>query len=493
MAAPNKFEQTDVLCLFGAEAHEALDLFSSWLEEKEERRLLLLREGDALFERLSVDHPKVHFISMEADDEMLKQQLFEFLFQNFSYHSIGGKSSAAAQAFARVESCIQEVNLIASDFRDSGKKILSNYLANFPALKLARKAVALFGRFKGVPAVICGASPSLEKDIETIRAWENRGLILAGGSALNVLSSFGVQPDMIACIDPEPPLERFLAQTAIEVPFFYQNRVAAEILRQVQGPRFWVPDSGTYPIESWMNEQVGIDEASFDGGWNVSTFLLALAHAFGCSPIILVGMELSSRSERVYAAGVDEKISGAFIEALDVDGKTVHTKRDWQAAAAWIEEFAMQHKEAEIVNATRGGLPIKGVQRMPLQTAFSKSGKKMLDIKGRVHAAAIQQPFACLSGAKEVTQTVQESFARCEALACALMTLCEKIYPALPSEKGEGALLEVELEEEVAYEHFLEPLWQIWKPLFSRDSQVHSSYLHKLIFIKRVIHEQREV
>ncbi len=487
-------EQTDVLCLYGRDAQELIAAFSPWLKEKEQRYLLLLKEeGDLSF--LSSEHPKVRFLPVSADEESVKQQLWELLFLRFAYRNFDEKQPHIEEAFARIERCRQGIHLVASDFRDMGARILSNYLTNFPALNCAKKARELFGSFEGIPALICGAGPSLEADIELVRQWENRGLIFAGGSALNVLSNFALTPDLMACIDPHPPRTRFLDQSAFQTPFFYQNRVAEELLAQVQGERLWIADSGGYPVEQWMNQQVGIDEEPFDGGWNVSTFCLALAYALGCRPIILVGVELSSASEQVYATGVEEKVGAEFIEAIDVDGKKVYTKQDWLMARSWIEEFAKLHPDAHLINATRGGLSLSGISRISLAQAHTAYGSKMFDLKGLVHAKLAQLSLACDPECtpQKSSKAIEESLKRCEKLCEALLGLFEKSYPILPSEKGEGALLEVELEEEVAFQVFLEPLWQIWKPLFLRDVAAASPYLHRLLFLQRTIHAQRNL
>ena len=489
-----EFEQTDVLCLYGEDAQALVHRFSAWLEQKEQRYLLFLRQ-DGDFSAELFEHPKVRFLSLNADDEMLKAQLWELLFLRFSYRCFTDEEAHIEEAFARIERCRLGIHLVASDFRDMGARILSNYLTNFPSLERAKCARGLFQSFEGIPALICGAGPTLEADIEQVRAWENRALILAGGSALNVLSNFALMPDMMASIDPAPPLSRFLEQSAFEVPFFYQNRVAQELLAQVQGERLWIADSGGYPVEQWMNSQMNLDEPPFDGGWNVSTFCLALAYALGCRPIILVGVELSSASKRVYAAGVDEKIGAEFIEALDVEGKKVHTKQDWLMAKSWMEEFVLQHPDAQLINATRGGLSINGIPRMSLEQTRQQYGQQMLDIKGMVHTKIKELPLCCASNsqASDTSAAIKESLKRCEKFCEQLLTLFEKSYPILPGEKGEGALLEVELEEEIAYRTFLDPLWQIWRPLFLRDAQAASPYLHRLLFLKRIIHAQRNL
>src|ERR1700722_8377837 len=151
-----ELEQTDVLCLHGGDAHELVRTLSSWLEEKEQRYLLFLNEEVDLSLHL-LEHPKIRFLSLHADDDTLKQQLWELLFLRFSYHSFAAKQAHIDGIFARIERCRLGIHLVASDFRDMGAKILSNYLTNFPGLEKAKRARELFGSFEGMPALICGA------------------------------------------------------------------------------------------------------------------------------------------------------------------------------------------------------------------------------------------------------------------------------------------------------------------------------------------------
>lgn len=455
----------EVLCVL-----EEWDL--PWLEEDSRRRLLLVCKEAPFF---LLTHPQIHFLAESASDEEIEKKCWELLFLPFSYRG-------EAAFFARIEACRQKVHLFASDFRDMGKRVLSNYLANFEKLAFAKRGSALRGKFEGIPALILGAGPSLEQEIEELRAWENRALLFAGGAALNVLSTFSLQPHFSAAVDPGPLHPRFEEQTLFEVPCFYQSRVAKELLASLHAPLLWMPDSGGYPLDQWMHEQAGILEPPFEAGWNVATFCAAIARSLGCHPIIFVGLELSTPTQNVYAKGADETVGKEFIEAKDVEGKKVYTKQDWVMAGRFLEEFG-----GPFLNVTRGGLPLAGIPRLSLAEARKKYGKKMHDMRALVHGAlAPLDPCASPEEVERVSRMLQESFTRCEEHCHALFSLYEKH----PSSHGKIALHEVELEEEVACNYFLTPLWNIWGPLFLRENKGMHQDLHKLCFFKRILHER---
>src|SRR5258706_597986 len=94
-------------------------------------------------------------------------------------------------------------------------------------------------------------------------------------------------------------------------------------------------------------------------------------------------MDLCSHSENLYAPGVEEKRGEGLLEVKNRLGETMFARRDWLMAAKWIEEFAKQHPETLFLSADARGLPIEGVEYVPLKEVALKHQ----DILGKVHAA----------------------------------------------------------------------------------------------------------
>jgi hypothetical protein len=466
----------DVCCVYGGTLEEIYGRFESWLSEKEGRYLVFLQEDlDPSF-ALSLD-PRVRFVALDQE-EQFKQIAWEFVFLRFAYFD-EVKSAESLQHLARFKHLQSGVHLTASDYSDGGEKVLRNVFHNARKRHHALPGQELSHAFKGIPAIICGSGPSLAKNIQLLKRLDQRALLFAGGSALNVLSAEGIVPHFSASIDPDPPSKRFYEQTAFEVPFFYQDRLAHRLLEMVHSPLLWMADSGGYPIEQWLSQT-----PPFDGGWNVATFGAALAQALGCAPIIFVGMDLSCTGEQLYAPGVKSvKEEENLIHVRDA----LYSKPDWLMAAKWIEEFAHKHPECRWINATEGGLGFQGIPSESLESVIGAHLQRPFDLRGSVHAR-LQQIEAFMPSCEEQLREVEKSLERCAQIADQLLASIEKWYPQPPHEKGEIVLLEFDLEEELACHHILTPLWDVWKHVFQREiTDPSKSFINKLLFFKRVI------
>ncbi len=277
-------EDTDIVCLYGGDFGEVYPEVAKWLNQKQERRLLCILEESDHIQALFQDS-RVRFV-FTGDEESFKQAAWEFVFLKFSYLALGPseQKKRAEELFSKMRHYQSGVHLVASDFRDFGVRILSNVYANMPKFCDAKRGRALFNRFKGIPAIICGAGPTLEREIGALRKLQNNALLFAGGSALNILAQEKITPHFAASIDPDPPHERLKGQASFSSPFFYQSRVSQELLASIHAPLLWMEGSGGYPIEEWLQKECGIEESTFDGGWNVATFCTALSVELGCNP-----------------------------------------------------------------------------------------------------------------------------------------------------------------------------------------------------------------
>lgn len=280
-----------------------------------------------------------------------------------------------------------------------------------------KRGMDLRASFQNTPAIIVGAGPSLEKNGHLLRLFEDKALIFAGGSALNVID---VEPHFAASIDAEAPYQQFKAQPFAEVPFCYQARMNPDNFSLLHGERLLFPDSSCPPI----NEIYG--ESSFDAGWTVGTFLTAIAKLMGCSPIIFIGMDLCYTAGKKYAK-IEAEIPDGLIPFGDV-----WTQRDWLLAARWIEA-----QGGEMFNAGEGILRLPKIALEQIAPTLKKQ-----NIRAKVHETLQKIP----------------------------------IQKAPDWSKWEDTAL-------------LNPLWDIWKPIFKRELVGHDLELHKKLFFQKVLEE----
>ncbi len=461
----------DVLCVYGVPDRELEKELRRWVDE-EGRYVVIFDEG----EEKEFGDGRICFSHLE--DEDLKKIAWKLVFLQFGFLDRCGnntKDQGKRDAlFAKIAYFKDGVHLVASDFQDRGINFIHNCKKNSEFLEEAYDGRRLFGGVKNIPAVICGAGPSLEKEIPYLRLLKDEALIFAGGTALSSLSHFGMRPHVGGVVDPHEPRERFFQHQAHEVPLFFQSRAHPKMLESMQGPLLWIPGS----------ENDFLDEESFDGGWNVSCFLTALACHMGCNPIILVGVDLSETEDKSYAGGFSREGEERAVEISD----GVLTRKDWIFARDWFAEFAKKHPEVEWKNASNG----MAIEGFDLTTLKNLSFEKQEDLSGEIHSQ-LQRIKPGVSFDFD-----WKSFERVGALCTQIIGVLERIYPNPPEKNGEYVLLSVEIEKEVAYERFLLPVWKVWQHVFRRElsPDIPKGYgleLNQWLFMKGICDETRDL
>ena len=70
------------------------------------------------------------------------------------------------------------MNLILNEYLTGQRGFLSNFYLNLYYLPDSKKGNDLYGKFQGIPAIICGAGPSLQKNIHLLKELKVAGNVL---------------------------------------------------------------------------------------------------------------------------------------------------------------------------------------------------------------------------------------------------------------------------------------------------------------------------
>ena len=434
-----------------------------WVDRNVSRKLVILKHCPSDFrpflEKKSaekvVKHPQVT-LSCEPLEETLKSFIWSHLYEPW-------ECQAPPHVKTRVADIILGIELTVCLYRDFGIPQLMNVFSNLTTPQKIQKGEALSGHFKKVPAVICGAGPSLEKSMDTLKTLENHALIFGGGSALLPLSTHQIPVHFAVALDPDSPRERFLKQSYFEVPLFYQNSVSHSLFMHSQGPKLCLGQKGSFPLE----KELGVDLKPYDVGWNAATFATQIAYQLGCDPIIFVGMDLCVYPEKEYA-GQMEELRENSIECIDRFGSMVRTRPDFLMAKKWLESFAQSHPNCNFLNASESGLELEGIPYTDLDLKQAP-----FDLKSKVHQAVVAAPFLNVSQVPEKLQAIYQSINRCDELL--------------------GSAREKELDLELFYQEHLLPNWEVWKHFLQKEEIVKEmedpeieKKLQQTIFFKEV-------
>ncbi len=185
-----------------------------------------------------------------------------------------------------------------------------------------------------------------------------------------------------------------------------------------------------------------------------------------------------------------EEGTEGLVSIQDSNGKKAFTRRDWLFAKEWLENFAKQHPEHNFIQASASSL----------SALASKHCQREWDLHNLVQQEINKIPPLGIEKqqVQELLHVVESSLKRSGERIEKLLALFDERFPRLPSETGEGALLEVELEEELAFQNIIDPLWKVWQPIWTRKSLEISSphieeYLQRLLFYKKVVQEMQKI
>lgn len=452
---------TEVRCLYKWNENKAKQL-ESWVKAHNERYAVFL-EDDPAIAVLNSPHPRIRCFSLSESSrsETLKKIAWEFLYLPFTYDA----NHPLLNELAAIQT---EINYRAFDFADQGSQLLQNFKANLSAP--TQFAKDLYGKFKNVPAIVCGGGPSLSSAESSLKRLQNESVIIGCGAGIEALLKMGVKPHFAAHVDTAP-LHRF---TTTDVPLFYQLRTSSAVVAKYKGPRFLVPGAGNFPLESWLQKQLGLEEV-LDGGWTVGTFGVAIAAALGCNSITLAGLDFAALPGKLYAPGVKTTAtSDGFLPMKNREGRDVLSRADWVLAAEWLDKFAQHHPDRQWGTISSRGLEIPSIPLVSIE-----------QLQGFPYSVSLET--SKINGELLWSQA-SIGLSRCFVLCQKILQEMEKIFPQHPLQHNASALLEHDLAEELAYKQVLDPLWAYWHHVIERHNTAgeFGSYLNRILFFQSI-------
>jgi len=502
----------DALCIYGVGLGYIYEPAKKWLKKKANRRLIFLEDELPVIRAL---------LETEMGSKILKDQQVELhyfedgdledplsILTDLYWRLMTVKIKVIALPFYEKTKNDHFVQLhrkisydasiregILSEYLLYGAAFFKNFYTNLLCLPDSYLGTGLFGKFKNVPAIICGAGPSLKKNLPLLKELGQKALIFGGGSSLNALNSAGLQPHLGAGICPNDEQQhRLRTNSAFELPFLYRNRMYHDAFKLIHGPRLYVKGSGGYDIAKWFEDKLEIEGPQIEEGLNVVNFCLELASAFGCNPIIFVGVDLAYTNREFYAPGIIEKgkvtnqelndvlnFDNQAIIREDINGKPIYTLWKWVGESRWISDFAKNHPDVTVINSTEGGLGFAGVPNIPLKKVISKHLKQNYDLNSHLQCEIQNNRLNHVTLPKivEVMEEMQASLVRCKEGLQVLLEENESLSERIKKEKvapanlqsGRAALYEIEMAEEPGYVYILDIFNKMYACVLSRDLQ----------------------
>ncbi len=236
----------------------------------------------------------------------------------------------------------------------------------------------LEGKFAGQTALILASGPSLNENIEKIKADRNKYVIFAVNKVLRTLERAGIVPDFAVCLDAnhiEPTftgLDSFLSQ--INCIF---NLKSDNVIPNMNFKKLFVSFSENDAIVKNLSRFNSFIK-EYESGGSAATFAMVSAIKMGFAKIIFCGLDLAFKDNLMYSDGeMTSRVSEneiqfysdkkALVKVKSVTGTEVETREDYAATIHHFEQLINNLNYSEIYNTTSFGALIEGMKNSKLE------------------------------------------------------------------------------------------------------------------------------
>ena len=264
-----------------------------------------------------------------------------------------------------------------SNILNNYEDIINNYTIN--ELKDKFKDINV----NDVPAIIVAAGPSLDDNINELKAAVGKAFIIVVDTALKSVLNAGIRPDVSVLVDPHKPMVLFDHPDIENIPMVAYHRASYKITKKIKAPKFYFGEPNQY-ISHIYKKYAKIDVDCLETGGSVANNAFSIAKDLGFRTIILVGQDLAFKENRSFTVGAygrnvekdNVKKNKETVWVDGVNGEKVETLKNLELYLRWFEKQIIVYKELKVIDATEGGALIKGAINMTLRDAISQECKE---------------------------------------------------------------------------------------------------------------------
>ncbi len=245
----------------------------------------------------------------------------------------------------------------------------------------------LRGALRDVPAILCGAGPSLDSQLAALATCRSHSLIIGCGSGALALQRARIRPHAVSAICPlRASFERWQQLDTLTTPALSCLRLFPGVDQLMAGPRIHLTGLSSAASTLWVEKSLGFEHGELSYGNSVLTATLRACFLMGCNPIYLAGVDLCyGPAGHKYAAGIDQiRAKGmgsdllAPLIAPGVQGP-VMTNWSWLTEKGYLGEMIAANPDHVVKRCGSRGLEIAGLGQGSLKRWSKKGVSRDLD------------------------------------------------------------------------------------------------------------------
>ncbi|MBN2328289.1 MAG: DUF115 domain-containing protein [Candidatus Omnitrophica bacterium] len=284
---------------------------------------------------------------------------------------------------------------------ETGARRQEQIIRNIPAAVESFSPSEVKGLAAGQPGIIVAAGPSLDRNLEDLAEAQGSAWIFAVDTSLSTLMEHGIDAPFAVVKDPTE-LNRSHFEGLPDRPLpglIFDPQISPDICARFTGPKICMPNRN----HDWRRYIEGLPLSGDDAlphSTNVALAAFNMAVLMGCDPIVFAGLDLcfareegpshaaggALRSETfyepdqrtlTYRRGDAQDVIQA-IEVEGVDGGRYPTSPNFYESLRLLERL-IQDAPARCIDASEGGVRIRGTESMTLREAIRTFCTKPID------------------------------------------------------------------------------------------------------------------
>ena len=271
----------------------------------------------------------------------------------------------------RIMNSIRDLRIKLTTVRSTVEAHLVNGIANL-FVPGAKSIDEIYNSIKGKHVVIVSAGPSLGNNTAYFEELKKKAVVIAVGSAVQIMNSHGIQPHFRFFFDPfDNNMPIFESISNDYIPLVYSNAIYYQIPPKYQGPKYWmVVDSEN--IAKYASKLVGKNPKVFKSNFSIAS----VAHDFvlkaKAKSIMFIGQDLSFASNKRYSSGSwndDETFDFSqshYIPIINNLGEKAFTNISYLGMKNQLEIMITENPEIPHYNTSIGGAYIEGAKHMSM-------------------------------------------------------------------------------------------------------------------------------
>jgi hypothetical protein len=299
-----------------------------------------------------------------------------------------------------------------------------NTLKNLPHIVNNPGIDSLRDAFRGKPALVIGAGPSLNDALPLIRKLANRFVLIATGTALRPLRKQGIRPDIVIAVDGSHLIRPQFETTCDDLYFACSSLVYSDITDRFRG--IFSGGLEASPIDQWINKKMPTRGMLYAGG-TVTCSAMYLASLMGCPQVCTVGLDLCFKSDGTTHAS-ETMYHGRHLDpeklvrAKGNYQESVPTTQQFKCYIDLVRDFVAKFPQTEFININNGGACISGMTVAPIEalTEYAAAPFNAYNTIQRIHRSFCPRDLEAirleLEAAGESLKNIREKSVRAAQL-----------------------------------------------------------------------------